>query len=286
VSLLGNRVLRVVLFFSLYHLVGWIFHLLLLSITAFFHFQLGHSLRSVDQWVVGHGWYLVMLTKLGGVFTFWFFLRPEGHWRKVRVLAQEWLTIRFHRETVIILLFMAIYAFVVSNPVVNQNSSSYAIALLSYFGITSFYLADLFIYNLLLTRLFLDQRGVLHLPPLWTLLILSFISAATLKVSYGHLHRIDVVLWVNLFFTFYLVGLYHHGGEGGVNWLGIVPYILLIFAPMGALLGVDPLWADRFSAFKLPDVNLKFQFVIMITLSVLYLLFLKYRRVNLGGDSG
>ncbi|MBT3234503.1 MAG: hypothetical protein HN353_00980 [Bdellovibrionales bacterium] len=277
--------LRLVLMFSLYQLMGWIFHLLLLSITAFFHFQLGHSLRSVDQWVVVHGWYLVILTKLAAILTFWFFLHHRLSWRGSSLLLNiDWQSIRPRRETIILLTFMSIYAFTISRPVVNETRWEQGAMLLSYIGITTFYLADIFIYDLLLSRLFWDNRGRVHPPSNWVLLLLALLSAGTLQLSYGHLQKLDITLWVNLFFVFYLVGYYHQQDKSGVNWLRIIPFILLIFAPLGALLGEDPLWGDRFSAFTLPAPYVQFQFVIMITLSVLYLLLIKHLRVDRRGE--
>ncbi len=60
----------------------WFFHLILVSVVSFVHFQLDHSLGIIENWIFDQGWEIVTIAKLLATFVIFKFIIIRTDTRK------------------------------------------------------------------------------------------------------------------------------------------------------------------------------------------------------------
>lgn len=232
-----------VLHFSLYLLVLWLIHLIMISIIAFFHFQLEYSLSNIEDWVSYNAWEILVLTKLSA---FWFYfrfltIRVESRF-PVRLMLQHGFTpLKF--ENLIPLVFILLFVFAVGLPQVSDAILvSWLKVLWSYLGVVIFYGVDIFIFIALQDVYPLGKRDRRYLDIICALLLMI--------ASYGIFPYVSGARVV-LFLTLYLTSFFTHYLNHGKNWTLPVFYLFMVAAPLASFFGVDTVWAGRFSPLKM-----------------------------------
>ena len=51
-------------YYALFYFVLWSFHLILISLISYFHLLLNHNIRTIGDWIVDRGWFLIILSKV------------------------------------------------------------------------------------------------------------------------------------------------------------------------------------------------------------------------------
>ena len=53
-----------IVFYALFSMTLWGLHLIIISLVSFFHFILGHNIRTIGYWIADRGWQIIIITKL------------------------------------------------------------------------------------------------------------------------------------------------------------------------------------------------------------------------------
>lgn len=232
-----------ILHFSLYLLVLWLIHLIMISIIAFFHFQLDYSLSNIEDWVSYNAWEILVLTKLSA---FWFYfrfltIRVESRFPVRLMLQHGFSPLKF--ENLIPLLFILLFIFAVGLPEASDAILvSWLKVLWSYLGVVIFYGVDIFIFIALQDVYPLGKRDRRYLDIICALLLTI--------ASYGIFPYVSGARVV-LFLTLYLTSFFTHYLNHGKNWTLPVFYLFIVAAPLASFFGVDTVWAGRFAPLKM-----------------------------------
>lgn len=217
-------------------------HVALSSVGAFFHFLLGHGINLVEGWLYESGWELVLLSK---AFALWAthrllgirlyrphsimgFLRDEFRWPSQKVL-------------VICTFFISILLLLGAPKFVPQNQAYTSAHLTAFVALVIWFLADI-VMAALLHDLFpiVTKEG-----KAWRLAAYIFCFFIFFSLGVPDYYGTAFLMHLQFFTVLYLAGgTFRSYGES-------LCYLVLVAAPMGALLGMDPLWGAEFSPFKL-----------------------------------
>lgn len=231
------------LHFASYLLVMWLVHLAMISIIAFFHFQLGHGLSNIEDWVSYNAWEILVITKLTSFWAYYRFLtiRVESRF-PVRLMLQRGF-MPLGLKTLLPLLFIGFFLILVGKPLaVDAIHVNWLKVLWSYLGIAIFFGVDIFIFLTLQEVYPLGKRSQLFLDLLCALMLAL--------ASYGifpYVKGSRIILFTTLFITAFFTHFY----ERHKNWTLPVLYLGLVAAPFAALFGVDSVWGGRFAPFQM-----------------------------------
>lgn len=238
-----NHTTQWLLHFSLYLLVLWLIHIVMVSIIAFFHFQLDYNLSNIEDWVSYNAWEVLVLTKLLAFWTYFRFLtiRVESRFPIKLMLQHGFSPIKL--ESLLPLVFILLFIFMVGVPKVSQSILvSWLKILWSYIGVVIFYGVDIFVFIALQDVYPLKMKERRTMDIVCSLLL---VMASYGLFPYAGSER------VILFLTLYLTSFFTHYQGSGKNWTLPVFYLVVVAAPLASFFGVDPVWGERFSPFEL-----------------------------------
>lgn len=248
--------------YSCYLLVMWLVHLAMISIIAFFHFQLGHGLSNVEDWVSYNAWEILVITKLASFWIYYRFLtiRVESRF-PVRLMLQRGF-MPLGVRTFLPLLFIPLFLFLVGAPKgVDAIHVNWIKVLWSYLGIGIFFGVDIFVFLTLQEVYPLSKKS--HL-------ILDLVCALMLSLaSYGifpYVKGSRIILFTTLFITAFFTHFY----ERHKNWTLPVLYLGFVAAPLAALFGVDSVWGGRFAPFQMQHQIDPISCVVLVIALIIY----------------
>lgn len=226
------------------------------SIGAFFHFLLDHEISIVEAWLHNNQWEILILSKLTTLFLLnrWFKMRLY-HLKSVRELARE-LVSWPEPKAVVVSIFMTIsYATIGQTDYIPQNLGYWYHHMASFLGIFLFFGIEFIVIAYLEDVLNQDQDP----PRLWLGLCFTAIFTAAFRLSvpdyYGLIPHI-VLCYTSLIYL---------SGKRFKSWSNVVCFLVLFVAPMGSILGLDPVWGDDFSLFRVAkQPNMAFLAVIWV----------------------
>ena len=241
-------------YYGVFQLIFVVMVVILSSIGAFFHFLLDHEISIVESWLHNNQWEILITSKLVSLFLInrWFKVRLY-ELKTFRELVRESVSWP-DTKAIVVAIFMVISYVTMSKTVyVEQNVGYWYYQFASFWGIFLFFGTEFILIAYLEDVL---NRDV-HPPKLYLGLCYILIFALAFRLSipdyYGH-------IW-------YLLACYssliYLSGHSFKNWSNVVCFLILFIAPMGSLFGVDPVWGDDFSPFRLGQKpNLAFLAVI------------------------
>lgn len=216
-------------------------HVVLTSIAAFFHFLLDHELSLVEGWVHNNGWELAVVAKLFAAWVVHRLLRVRLYRpRGVRAFfKEEWRMP--DRRTFVVAAFLTAVFLVMGGPVVqSQNQPYFGYHLVAFVGTGLWLMIDYFCLAVLqdlfpVTNTRQERwRFVFYLAGFWAafrLVVPDYFGTSLIM----HLHFLALLIV---------------SGPRFQHWGDVAVYLLIFAAPMGALLGVDPIWGADFAPFK------------------------------------
>ena len=215
----------------------------MISIIAFFHFQLGHGLANIEDWVSYNAWEILVISKLTSFWIYYRFLtiRVESRFPVRLMLQRGFVPLRF--KSALPLIFIPLYFFLVGIPRgVDSIHVNWLKVLWSYLGITIFFGVDIFI--------FITLQDVYPLPKRQRL-GLDFICALLLTLASFGIFPYVTGARVILFTTLFITAFFTHFYENLKNWTLPVLYLTLVAAPLSSFFGIDTVWGGRFSPFEM-----------------------------------
>ncbi|OFZ27860.1 MAG: hypothetical protein A2381_07640 [Bdellovibrionales bacterium RIFOXYB1_FULL_37_110] len=216
-----------------------LFYLVLISIISFFHFMLGHKISEIQEWILGYGWQLIILSKLMAFFCIFQIIGLDAYYKDLYRYITEKKIKKFDRNILILILFTAVFFITLGQPVIIPHHQfqmiRFALALV---GITAFYVADLILIVALQIVYPLDKRTLVL-----RLLIFPLLFLLSSKLTYTFAENINIFVWGQFFVTMYLLNIDRN------NYLSVLLYITITSAVF-VFCGGDPVWGNLFSIFK------------------------------------
>ena len=222
-----------------YYLLSGLFQLVIVSLISFFHFLLDHKLGVIEDWVFDKGWEIVVLVKVLSFLVIQKFVHlPSLSRQPFRDMVIETWKIPSRN-----LFALCIAGFLISIfsavPITNFHQGANIFkAVISYTSISILFLLDVL---MIISIRYHNGFGIWGNRFAILILALLFWFANKVlfpfAVGFGarefflHLAVLQLAMW------------------GRDNWADPVFFIAFIIAPMAALIGLDPVWGDRFSMF-------------------------------------
>lgn len=259
---LGNQVLKYFYFYSL----TWLVHLIIISIITYFHLILNHNIGTIADWIVDRGWILIIVTKMI-IFSIavQFMKLKSSKFSLVKGMLRNAVSWP-HQETFITLLFLLLGLVSAGEAGLNDayifdlSRAFYTIVgTLIFFGIDLIYILILDVFHPL--KSVNDKKFKLVLFP--------FLFYFFTRITFIYEQVISFKFYSYFFIILYLAYWRRR------NWTLPLFIIVLFFIPSFLFLGIDPVWNESFSLFKLHRPLNSFSMLILFIFPALYL---EYRK--------
>jgi len=238
-SVLKNYYSKQLTLYGGYLFFGALFYLILISMISFFHFMLGHKISEIQEWILGYGWQLIILSKLMAFFCIFQIIGLDAYYKDLFRYITEKKIKKLDRNIFILIFFTAIFFVLLGQPVVISHHQfqmiRFALALV---GITVFYVTDLILIVALQIVYPLDKRALV-----FRLFIFPLLFLLSSKLTYTFAENINLFVWGQFFAMMYLLNIDRN------NYFSVLFYIIITSAVF-VFFGGDPVWGNLFSIFK------------------------------------
>lgn len=233
---------RNIRYYATFQLIYVIAVIILSSIGAFFHFLLDHEISIVEAWLHNNKWEILIISKLLSLFLIhrWFSMRLY-QLKSLRTLVHE-LIHWPDPQALVISVFMVISYLALGGVVLSEQNMTYWYFLfISFAGLFAFFSIEFIV------MAHLDDVLNQKVKPNRLMLGLGYI------ICFAAAFHMTVPDYYNLlpFVIFTFSTLLYLSGNAFTSWSNVVCFLLLFVAPMGAVFGMDPVWGDDFSPFKI-----------------------------------
>lgn len=250
----GNLV-KNIKYYGSYQIIFVVIFIILSSVGAFFHFLLDHEISIVESWLHNNHWEILIIAKLMSLFLLgrWFKVRLY-ELKTIRQLIKELVTWPEPRAMVIA-SFMLVGYLTLSGAVYSGQFGYWYHHLASFLGIFLYFGIEFIVIAYLDDVLNQKER------PSYFWLSLFYI------VLFAAAYRLSIPDYYNLlpFAIFCFSTLLYLSGSSFKIWSNVVCFLAVFVAPMAALFGMDPVWGEDFSPFKIKSkLGLPFLCVIWV----------------------
>lgn len=249
-------------------LVFLLCHITVLSIIAFFHFLLDHRMRTVEDWLFRNGWEVLMVTKIMAAY---FVLRivnlSEGYGSSLKSFFQsdfKWP----HKFIFVAIIFLTTFILYLGAPKLTENGYKFIdFKIVSFIGITFFYLIDLFIFSYLKYCFPIKKRNNEILYSLFFSVVFYIVS--TTVITYEK----DLNFWIlcHGLMISYLTLL------NGRGWMLSSIYIVGFVAPIAVIGGLNPISGDLYSVMSFSQ-HISPIFIVVLYIMTFTYLFYSYKK--------
>lgn len=261
-----------ILNYGIYQIIGWLFFMILVSVSTFFHFLLNHRLGVIEDWLFEFGWQLIIFSKLiSFIFLYSFF--------KIKFdVGNPMETIFFQGNKKIknalikSIFFILVSATVFGSFHVNFNFN-FLKTLASYISSTLFFGLDI-VFIMLLQKVWkVDEEKNSNLIWIFSGIFVILSHLFYFKDSpYSLLFLIHIFLVLKFTFDKYL------------SWSNPMLYVLLIVGASVSLIGLDPVWTHHFTIINSSFGNDAIFLYAIIFVNLIYLILNKNNeKIFLGG---
>ncbi len=255
-----SQVVNNLKYYIVFQLIFVVLVVILSSVCAFFHFLLDHEISIVEAWLHNNMWEILILSKLCSLYFLnrWFKVRLF-QLKSFREMVRELLSWPDPKAIVVAIFMVIAYVTIGQVTYVGQNIGYWYFQITSFLGLFTFFGIE-FIFIAYLEDV-LNQK--LHPPRLELGLCYTLVFALAFRVSVPDYY--GLMPYVVLCYS----SLIYLSGQSFKSWSNVVCFLVLFVAPMGSLFGLDPVWGDDFSPFRIDKrLNLTFLAVIwMISFS-------------------
>jgi len=241
-------------YYAVFQLIFVVIVVILSSIGAFFHFLLDHEISIVESWLHNNQWEILIVSKLFSLYliNYWFKVRLY-QLKSFRELVSELVGWPDSKAIVVAIFTVTSYIAVGNVAYVGQNVGYWYYQVASFMGLFIFFGIEFIVIAYL--EDILNQK--VHPPRLYMGACYTIIFAGALRMSvpdYYSLMPYMVLCYSSLIYL---------SGKSFKSWSNVVCFLILFVAPMGSLFGLDPVWGDDFSPFRI-DKKLNFAFLAAI----------------------
>lgn len=251
-----------IIYYSCYCFLILIIHHILISTAAFFHFQLDHSLGTIEDWIFEKAWEIIILTKLLSSWLILKFISIKSDSRSpIRDIFVRGFLLPEKELFVFVVFFILLIVGIGSPTKGHLVSLEFYKPLTSFWGLIIFYLCDVMVFN-----------GLKSIHPFsrvekWAAyVIFSSILYASSKGVF--LYGLD------LSFNIYLIGFisFFLSDWKRSNWTLSLFFLTTCIAPLGALMGFDPIWKASFTplVFSTPVGATNLSLIVLVSLGYFF----------------
>jgi hypothetical protein len=256
--------LKNIKYYGSYQLLYVITTVLLTSIGAFFHFLLDHEISIVESWLHNNHWEILVISKLISLFLLnrWFTMRLY-QLKTIRELVRELVRWPDQKAVVVAVFMISSYLTLTRIGFTGHNVAYWYYHLVSYLGLFLFFGIE-FIVIAYLDDVLNEEAGIDRL-------LIGFLYTILFTVAF----RLSVPDYYGLlpYLVFCYSSLIYLSGKSFKRWSNVLCFLLLFVAPMGALFGLDPVWGDDFSPFRIKDKLNVFFLALVWSISFCYYTF-------------
>lgn len=231
-----NYFSKQILIYVSYHITIAICYLIIISIIAFFHFLLGHRLSQIQEWILGYGWQLVIMSKLIAIYIIFHFIEMDnikGDIYKKIINIKKRMP---ERNVLIVTLFTAVFFILAGKPeAITYHQFQIIRFVLAIIGMLVFYLTDLFLISAMQYLYPLNRHGLKL-----RLLIFPLIFWGMSKLTFMYTDGINELVWVLFFGALYLLNM-------NMNNQSNILYFISLISGVFVFCGSDPVWGELFS---------------------------------------
>jgi succinate dehydrogenase hydrophobic anchor subunit len=237
-----SALVRNIKYYAAFQLVFATSVILLSSVGAFFHFLLDHEISIVEAWLHNNQWEILIVAKLAALFVLnrWFRIKLY-ELKSVRQLVGE--LVRWpDKEAGVISVFIALSCLALGEVFRVSGSFGYW-----YYNLTSFLGLFLLFGIEFIVIAYLDDVLNTRQQPSRPWLGIAYTLLFTLAFRISVPDYYGLLPYVVFCYTLLLL----LSGESFKKWSNVVCLLLLFIAPMGAVVGLDPVWGEDFSPMRL-----------------------------------
>jgi len=250
------------LFYTLFYIVLWLLHLLLISLISYFHLILDHSIRTIGDWISDRGWIIIIIAKICVFYLATLFIGLKT--KKIYSLKSYLRnSIQIPRlEILVTLLFLIIGIIGLGNVQFNKmmifefDRIIYSIiGTILFFGIDYAFLIIIDVFYPVRHADELKKRLIIFSILFYLFSNSTFIYEQTITLK----HLI-------IFYLLLYVGEWRRR-----NWTIPLLFLIAFVVPLYAFMGFDPVWADLYSPFAAERKVSTFSFLILVAFGLGYL---------------
>ncbi len=245
--------------YLLYLVFAAIFYQILISVFSFFHFQLGHRVGIIEDWIFDQGWMLVVFSKFLSFYIFYKIYTLDFSFDFL--LKKLWT--RPSASFVVSLCFIWLMQILVWGKPNFSGVITYSIILDSILGQFAFYFFDFFILHLIIIKYPIYDKPltlIIRALAFSSLFILSFNSFYPFSLFD---HHTPILFWafINFLFLCSCALVEGKGYSNGLIWMTF--YIL----PTALLYWLDPIYT-KMSDNQFGDVHYSLVFYLVCWLYI------------------
>lgn len=263
--MLDGNLVKNIKYYGSYQLLYVVIFIVLSSIGAFFHFLLNHEISIVESWLHNNHWEILIIAKLLSLFLLnrWFKVRLY-ELKSIRELVREF--VRWPEPKAIVIAFFMVISYLSLGGTVytGQNLGYWYYHFVSFLGLFLYFGIEFIVIA------YLDD--VLNQKEQPSLLWLSLFYTAFFTIAF----RLSVPDYYGLlpYVVLCFSTLMYLSGRSFKSWSNVVCFLVVFVAPMGSLFGMDPVWGDDFSPFR---VKTKLSLAFLAVIWVVSFCYYKYR---------
>lgn len=237
----NKDVFKNIRYYASFQLIFVVLAITLCSIGAFFHFLLGHEISIVESWIHNNNWEIIIISKVLSLYLInkWFKMRLY-ELLSIRALLKQlvgWPELR-----ALVISVFSLIAFLVLGDVTDSKQN---LAYLYYHVISFFGLIVFFGVEFVLLAYLDDVLNHKTIQKKYLGVIYCALFAVSFKLTVPDYYR-QLTYVIFCFST-----LLYLSGKEFKDWSNVLCYLVVFIAPMGTLFGMDPVWGDDFSPFRL-----------------------------------
>ncbi len=263
--MLDGNLVKNIKYYGSYQLLYVVIFILLSSIGAFFHFLLDHEISIVESWLHNNHWEILIIAKLLSLFLInrWFQVRLY-QLKSIRELVREF--VRWPEPKAIVIAFFMVVSYLSLSGIVytGQNLGYWYYHIVSFLGLFLYFGIEFIVIAYLDDVLNQKEQPSF----MWLSLCYTAIFTAAFRLSVPDYY--GLLPYVVLCFS----TLMYLSGKSFKSWSNVVCFLVVFVAPMGSLFGMDPVWGDDFSPFR---VNTKLSLAFLSVIWMVSFCYYKYR---------
>ncbi len=250
------------------YIVIWLFHLVLISIVSYFHLLLNHNISTIGDWIVDRGWTLIIISKLVVSIVLYQFLKLRTDYF---LLLKNYFknAIQWPRQEMYICLIFLLMALGSLGSLKYNSALIFEVdrIILSLVGTFLFFAFD-YVFLVVINLIYPVKESNTKLK---RLVLFSFLFYVFTYVTFQY----EQVISLKLFAYFYL--LLYVGIWRRPSWTLPLIFLMVFIIPSFTFLGLDPVWGNSFTIFKMMKPISTFSIFILVFFAVGYL---QYRLKN------
>lgn len=254
---LGAQVSNYLFFYA----IVWAFHLLIVSVVAFFHLILGHNIGTIADWIVDRGWIQISITKILIFMLAIQFMRLRNKkYAHIRGMLRNSFAIPRH-ESFVVILFLLLSMIGVGDIYFNH---AYIFEpgrmLLSTLGTFIFFGIDLILILILdVFHPLKHQKDIRR-----KIFLFSLLFYLVTRATFIYEQTISFKLFSYFFLILYCAYWRRR------NWSLPLLMVGAVFVPAFSLFGLDPVWGETFTPFQMRHNISTVSITLMFAIAIFY----------------